>query len=244
MEFYDPAIDQVLTANDLTPGIFNIDVNGGIYQYLSPATTAGSGLTWQGEKTDSVGLSPIPAGTDNIGVPVFDMIATLEDDGYYRTLAGEPYAVVEEYFTDRSTGTIHKMGIKTLLGPAVDDALGNQFTAWGNAFQAGIIDLNSEAPNAMDDYYQASTERYTTMDLISNDSDPDGDVLNIDGIVQPKHGRVFDHLDGTVTYVSDYDYTGQDQFSYWATDRHGNYSPALVYINVVNDLIFSNDFAE
>lgn len=244
MEFYDPSIDQVLTTGDLNPAQFDVTVNDGIYEYLSPATTAGSGLFWLGEKTDSIGISPIPAGTDVIGVPVFDMITTLEEDGYYRTVEGVPYAVVEEYFTDRPTGTIHKFGIKTLLGSAVDDALGNQFSAWRDAFQVGIIDLNNLSPTPQDDNYQVSSESLTRLNPLFNDSDPEADFLTIDGIVQPKHGRVFTNLDGTVSYVSDYDYAGQDQFSYWATDQQGNYSPAQVYINVLDDLIYSNDFAE
>ncbi len=244
MEFFDPTIDQVLTSGDLSPEQFEIDVNGGVYEYLSPATSAGSGLDWLGTKTDSVGITPIPAGTDNIGVPVFDMIATLEEDGYYRTADGTPYAVVEEYFTDRSTGVIHKLGLKTLLGPAVDSVLGNQFSAWGNAFQAGIIDLSSLAPTPLDDNFLVSSERFTRLNLLSNDNDPDGDILSIDGIVQPHHGRVFDQMDGTVIYISDHEYVGTDQFSYWATDGHGNYTPAQVMIDVVNDLIYTHDFSE
>jgi len=244
MEFYDPAIDQVLTAAELTPDQFDITINQGVYEYLSPATTAGSGLYWLGEKLDSIGTSPIPAGTDVIGVPVFDMIATLEEDGYYRTTAGVPYAVVEEYFTDRSTGTIHKLGLKTRLGPAVDNFLGDPFSAWGDAFQVGIIDLNSLPPSPQNDHFEVSSERRFIMNLLNNDTDPDGDVLTIDGIVQPKHGQVYLNPDETVTYVSDYDYIGLDQFSYWATDQQGNYTPAQVYINVLDDLIYANDFTE
>ncbi|TDR22543.1 G8 domain-containing protein [Marinicella litoralis] len=248
MEFYDPTIDQILTTADLVAGQFDITINAGVYEYLSPATSAGSGLFWLGEKIDSIGFSPIPAGTDVIGVPAFDMIATLEEDGYFRTAGGTPYAVVEEYFTDRSTGTIHKLGLKTLLGPAVDNVLGDPFSAWRDAFQVGIIDLNSLPPVTQDDNFQVSSERLSLLNLLVNDSDPENNPLSIDGIVQPKHGRVFPMqnggLNGHVSYVSDYDYIGPDQFSYWATDQNGNYTPAQVHINVVDDLIYTNDFAE
>ncbi len=242
LEFYDPAIDQVLTAADLVPGQFDVDINGGIYEYLSPATSAGSGVFWSGTKTDQIGGTPVPAGTDEIGVPSYDMIPITEEDGYLRTAGGTPYVVIEEFFTERATGTIHKLGLKTLLGPNVDAALGNQFTAWRDAFQAGIIDLSSSAPTPNDDFGTASTARPLLLDLLQNDTDPDADVLSVDGIIQPQHGRVYDNQDGTVTYLSDYDYVGVDQFSYWATDRHGNFSPAKVNINVLNDLIYAHDF--
>ncbi|MFC3195743.1 G8 domain-containing protein [Marinicella sediminis] len=244
LEEYDPSIDQLLSQADLIPEQFNIDINGGIYEYLSPATGAGSGLPWVGQKTDQIGNSPIPAGTDDLGVPVFDMINTLEEDGYYRTAGGTPYAIVEEYFTERATGTIHKMGLKTLLGPDVDALLGNEFHAWRDAFQAGMIDLSSQSPVAMDDQYWVSTARPAVLNLIANDTDPESDPLSIDGIVQPEHGLVTDNLDGTVTYLTDFGFSGTDSFRYWATDDQGNYTPARVTINVVNDVIYRNDFAE
>lgn len=244
MEFYDPTIDQVLVAADLQPGQFNVSVNSGVYEFLSPATSAGSGVDWVGSKTDSIGAIPVPAGTDDIGVPVMDMIAICEEDGYYRTSDGTPYAVVEEFFTDRATGQIHKLGLKTILGPNVDSALGNQFSPWRDAFQVGTIDLTSQPPQPQDDFQNVSSERPLIINLLNNDSDPESDVLSIDGLIQPSHGRVFDNLDGTVTYISDFDFTGADQFSYWVTDQHGNYSPADVYVNVVDDLIYSNDFKE
>ncbi|MGJ8662992.1 MAG: G8 domain-containing protein [Marinicella sp.] len=244
MEFYDPSIDQVLTTADLQPGQFDVDINNGIYEYLSPATSAGSGIDWLGSKTDSVGISPVPAGTDAIGVPSYDMIAICEEDGYYRTSDDTPYAVIEEFFTDRATGTIHKLGLKTLLGPSVDSALGNQFTAWRDAFQVGLIDINSLAPTPQDDFYQVTSARAISLDLLVNDTDPEADVLFIDGIVQPLHGRVFDLGGGLVSYISDFDYQGEDSFSYWATDKNGNFSPAQVHLTVIDDLIFTHDFSE
>ncbi len=242
VEFYDPSIDLLLTAADLVPGQFDVDINNGIYEYMSPATSAGSGVFWTGSKTDNIGATPVPAGTDSIGVPSYDMIPITEEDGYLRTTDGTPYVVIEEFFTERSSGKIHKLGLKMLLGPAVDNVLGDQFSAWRDAFQAGVIDLNSTPPLPIDDYGQASTARALVFDLLRNDSDPEADVLKVDGIIQPEHGRVYDNQDGTVTYISDFDYVGPDLFSYWATDQHGNYSPADVHVNVVDDLIFAHDF--
>ncbi len=244
MEEYDPTIDLVLSAADLTPGQFNVELNGGVYEYLSPATTAGSGLPWIGSKTDAIGFSPVPAGTDGIGVPVFDMITICATDGYLRSGDDTPYAIVEEYFTDRASGVIHKLGLITRLGPDVEAILGNEFHAWSDAFQAGLIDLSSAAPVALDDAHSASTARPARINLLGNDSDPDGDALRVDGIVQPANGRVFDRLDGSVEYISDYDFTGTDRFQYWASDGQGNFTPAEVVIEVLNDVIYRHDFAE
>jgi len=244
MEFYDPTIDQVMVTADLQPGQFEVSINNGIYEFLSPATSAGSGVDWIGSKIDSIGETPVPSGTDAIGVPVLDMIAICEEDGYFRTSDGTPYAIVEEFFTDRSTGQIHKLGLKTLLGPDVDNLLGSELHAWRDAFQTGVIDLTSQPPEPQDDFKSASTERQLLINLLENDSDPEGDVLSADGIIQPLHGRVFDNRDGTVTYISDFDYSGEDEFSYWVTDQNGNYSKASVFVSVLDDLIFVNGHEE
>ncbi|MGB0133422.1 Ig-like domain-containing protein [Dokdonella sp.] len=242
-ESLDNTIDQILVGTDLVPNRFEIVINNGQpLEYLSPATTAGSGVSYLGTKTDSIGPAPIPAGTDAIGTPSYDMIAILEQDGYYRTASGTPYAVVEEYFTERATGEIHKFGLKTFLGPNVESRLGDTFTAWGNAFLRGVIDLQSLPPVASDDQYVTSFETARTMALLSNDSDPDGDPLGIDGIVQPNHGVVTDNGNGTATYQPDFGFTGVDSFYYWATDNQGNFSRARVLISVGGDQIFGDGF--
>jgi len=242
-DLYDPAIDLVLNPTDLTPGQMAIDLNDGQpLEYLSPATSAGSGVSYQGQKIDAIGTTPIPAGTDAIGTPAFDMISILETEGYYRASDGQPYAVIEEYFTERATGQVHKFGLKTWLGPNLESALGNQFSAWADAFERGPIDLSSAAPIANDDNVQIEPESAVIIAVLSNDSDPESEPLTVDGVVQPNHGEVIDNGDGTLTYLPDIDYSGLDQFQYWATDGQGNYSAAQVRINVVENELFSDGF--
>ena len=242
-ESFDANVDLLLNTSDLVPNRFDVNLaNSNPFEYLSPATSAGSGVSYTGVLTDSIGNIPIPAGTDGWGTPSYDMIGICEQDGYYRTSDGTPYAIVEEFFSDRSTGKIHKHGLKTLLGPEVESVLGNQFFSWLNAFQAGIIDINSLAPVTTDDVIAISQDSQVIINLLTNDSDPESDPLSIDGIVQPQHGRVFLNVDNTVKYIPDFDYFGTDSFSYWATDGNGNYTPAEVIINIEEGLIFENGF--
>ena len=242
-EHLDTSIDQILTAGDLEPGRMEITLNDGEpLEYLDPSTTAGSGLFHDGEKLDSIGASPIPAGTDNLGIPHFDMIAILTEDGYYRAGNGDPYAVVEEYFTDRATGTIHKYGLKIRLGPDVEDLLGNPFHAWSAAFERGPIDLNSQPPLPGDDRYVTTPGTPIFIAPLANDSDPEGDTLIIDGVVAPKRGEVFDNGDGTLEYRPDLDYFGEDHFTYWASDDNGNFAPATITVVMTRDELFSDRF--
>jgi hypothetical protein len=240
----DTSIDQILSSGDLVANRFDLSLdNSSPFQYLSPATSAGSGVEYTGSLVDSIGNLAVPAGTDNWGTPSYDMIGICEQDGYYRTSDGTPYAIVEEFFSDRSTGEIHKYGFKTLLGPNVDNSLGDQFSAWRDAFQVGIIKLDSLAPLAVDDSIGTLLDTEVIISLLQNDSDPESDPLRIDGIVQPQHGRVFVNLDDSVSYIPDFDYIGIDTFRYWVTDGQGNYTPAQVTINTVDaGIIFVNGF--
>ncbi|MEE4330693.1 MAG: cadherin-like domain-containing protein, partial [Wenzhouxiangella sp.] len=239
----DPAIDTIISSSELVPDRMAVTLNNGeLLEYLSPATNAGVGLDFIGEKLDSIGPTPVPAGTDDIGVPNYEMIAICEQDGYYRDAEGTPWVIVEEYFTDRATGTIHKFGLPVRLGPEVDDRLGNPFHAWSDAFQRGVIDFGNQPPSAGEDRALTDIETEVLIDLLANDSDPDGDSLFIDGIVQPRHGLVFDNGDGTISYRPDFDFEGVDRFSYWVSDGQGHFTPADVIVRVSGNFVFTDRF--
>ena len=245
-EDYDPNLDTLIQSTDLVSDRFDIALNNSTpYEYNSPATSAGSGVDYVGTKTDSIGATLIPGGTDAIGTPSFDMIGICEQDGYFQTDGGETYAIVKEYFTERATGRVHKFGLKTRFGQNVVNILGNPFHAWRDCFLAGTIDLNSQPPIGNTDIGLTAMDTEVTLNLLNNDSDPDNDTLSIDGIVQPLHGTVFDNGDGSVLYRPDFDYIGTDQFSYWVSDGQGNFTPTSVIVTVTqfgNDLIFANGF--
>ncbi len=239
----DPTIDTIISGSDLVPDRMAITLNDGeLLEYLSPATNAGVGLDFIGEKLDNIGATPIPAGTDGIGTPNYEMIAICEQDGYYRDAEGTPWVIVEEYFTERATGTVHKFGLPVRLGPDVDERLGNPFHAWSEAFQRGVIDFDNQAPSAGLDHALTDLETEIVIHLLANDIDPDGDSLFIDGIVQPLHGLVFDNGDGTVSYRPDFDFEGVDRFSYWVSDGQGHFTSADVIVRVSGDFLFLDRF--
>ncbi len=230
---YDEAVDLVMDSSDLVPNRFMIDLgNDGHFEYMSASTTAGSGVEYSGEKTDSIGVNPLPGGADELGVPFYDMIALLERDGYYRDPNGDAYAIVENYFSDRATAEIHKYGFKTYLGPEVDAAMQSPYTAWKGAIYRGEIDLDSSPPLGNDDSAEVVAGTEVTIDLLANDTDPDGDSLKVDGIVHPNYGAVYDNGDGTITYKAIGGFTGSEEFRYWVTDGQGNFSPAQVTVTV------------
>ena len=130
------------------------------------------------------------------------------------------------------------------MGPQVEAFLGDPFSAWMNAFQVGVINLNSTAPITNNDTAVVAMDSVSGLNLLGNDMDPEFDTISIDGIVQPQHGRVFLNADYSIDYIPDFDYLGTDSFSYWATDGNGNYSSADVLITVIDDVIYRSGFNE
>lgn len=78
-----------------------------------------------------------------------------------------------------------------------------------------VVTANADSGNA------ASNEA-TTINLISNDSDPDGDAVSVVDLTTPSNGSVVNNGNGTVTYTSTAGYTGNATFSYLAIDSGSN----------------------
>ncbi|MGP1387229.1 MAG: Ig-like domain-containing protein [Thainema sp.] len=71
-------------------------------------------------------------------------------------------------------------------------------------------------------------------DLLSNDSDADGDPLTLISVTDPANGVLNDNGDGTYTYIPTGDFTGTDSFTYTVSDGSGGTDTATVSI-VVSD---------
>ncbi|MDO3386856.1 G8 domain-containing protein [Gilvimarinus sp. SDUM040013] len=227
--------DLIIQNSDLQSDRFELNFNDlnaeGHYEYLSAATTAGTGINFSGTKTDSIGTNPIPAGYDSLGMDSTDMIALVEQAGYYQTNDGKHYTVKWEYFSDRATGELQMQPLKILLGPEVAARLGNQYSSWRDARNRGTIDLNNQPPQARNDNASVASGRTVTIDAITNDSDPEGDSLYIISVVSPTFGLV-SHSDGQITYRPHFDFRGTDEFHYWVGDEHGNAHRAKVSVTV------------
>ncbi len=97
-----------------------------------------------------------------------------------------------------------------------------------------VTDPNT-APVAVNDEFFTTMNRSTTINLLTNDSDPDGDVItlvsvNTDGTL----GAVVDiNADGTVTYIPPADWCGVDTFTYTITDGTQQ-STATVTITILD----------
>ena len=95
----------------------------------------------------------------------------------------------------------------------------------------------NDPPVADDDTGTTDEDTPVTIDVLSNDSDVDGDSLSVVGTTDPSNGSIVDHGDGTVTYTPDPNFHGIDSFTYTISDGNGGTDTATVTITVdpVND---------
>ena len=63
-----------------------------------------------------------------------------------------------------------------------------------------------------------SSGQPVTLDLLANDSDPDGDALRLAALTVPIRGQIAVNTDGRVTYTPPAGFVGSDTFTYQASD--------------------------
>lgn len=105
-----------------------------------------------------------------------------------------------------------------------------------NTFVLAFL-LTPKPPNASDDTAQTKEDTTTTVDVLSNDTDLNGDSLTVGRFTQPENGTVDCQDNGDCTYTPKENFSGDDTFTYVASDGSGESSPATVTVAVapVND---------
>ena len=73
-----------------------------------------------------------------------------------------------------------------------------------------------------------------TVDVVANDTDPDGDDLSVTGVFAPLNGTAEVNADGTVTYTPTTGFTGEDNFVYTIEDGFGGSAEGTVTVTVID----------
>ena len=109
-----------------------------------------------------------------------------------------------------------------------------------SVFESGGGSGVNNDPIAVADSATTNENVAVTIDVLSNDSDPDGESLAVDSVTPPTNGSVVINADQTVTYTPNNNFDGSDSFSYTVADGQGGTDAATVSVSVLGDGVDDN----
>ncbi|MFF5079467.1 beta strand repeat-containing protein [Actinoplanes sp. NPDC000266] len=171
----------------------------------------------------------VPAGT----VATIDVLANDSDPN------GDPLTVTVDVAPGHGTATVNSDG--TITYTPADGYRGTDSFHYtvtdgkgGTAGATVTLGVVNTAPTALDDAATTDTDTAVTVHPLANDSDENGDDIQLTAITTPAHGAAVLAADGTVAYTPAAGYQGTDTFTYSITDAFGKTASALVTITVRN----------
>ncbi len=166
-----------------------------------------------------------------------NMLAVLAND---TDPEGDPLTIVA--VTDPAHGTVSINGNTVNYTPNPgflgDDSfqytIKDNFGAQDSATVSIAVTGENDPPVAVDDFAVTAKDTAVVINVLANDSDPNGDPLSIITIIQPenKMGTVVINGDGTVTYDPMPGWWGGDSFQYVVSDGRGGEAVATVVLDV------------
>src|SRR5690606_13135238 len=99
----------------------------------------------------------------------------------------------------------------------------------------GPREYSNRFPLARPDAAAAPVGQSVTIDVLANDTDPDGDPLAIGAVGTPAHGSV-QLAGGVLAYTPQPGYSGADAFSYTVVDGRGGSATAMVTVSIAQAL--------
>jgi hypothetical protein len=87
------------------------------------------------------------------------------------------------------------------------------------------INVINQLPDAMDDSADTQEGTAVTINVLENDSDPDGDIMTVVSAIYPTSGTVIINTDRTIQYTP--------SPGFCAVDIYGDQATATVMINVI-----------
>ena len=206
-------------------------------------------------KTASVAVSigsvnDAPAGTNDTVTIDEDTIATgnvltndtdVDDDVLTASLAGGPSNGSVDVNSDGSfeyTPNTNFNGSDSFTYTVSDGVLTDTATA-----NVTVNPIN-DAPVAVNDSAVTTENNAVTIDVLSNDSDIDGDALFVTEVEDPGNGFTVNNDDGTIDYIPDAGFNGTDTFSYTISDGIKSETATVsVSVNAINDVPVATDDA-
>lgn len=118
---------------------------------------------------------------------------------------------------DRLENIIEQTAVKktTMEGCSLDSptAVPNNTYGWGRIDALAAV-REALPPTAVNDTASTVEQTAVRINVLANDTDPDGDTLTVTGVGTAANGTVVNNGDGTVTYTPRAGFIGADTFTY------------------------------
>ncbi|WP_298303488.1 Ig-like domain-containing protein [uncultured Erythrobacter sp.] len=172
---------------------------------------------------------------ETIAVAVADAFSDVDGDDLSFSATDLPPGLSIDPDTGLITGTIT---------PDASQINGGVYTATitvsdgngGTVSETITFNVSNPPPQAVDDSAATDEDTPVNIDVLANDSDPDGDPLTVTS-ADAQNGTVVIEADGTVTYTPNPGFNGSDTITYEISDGNGGTSIATVTVTVadIND---------
>jgi hypothetical protein len=205
----------------------------------------GQGGEDEGEAVVSVGavndgpVANTDTDTTDEDTPVtVDLLANdTDDDGDDLTVISATVPAEQGTLVDNGDGTVTFTPAPDFNGEAtisyeISDGNGGTDTST----HVITVTPQDDAPEAVDDLAETDEDTPVTIDVLDNDSDPDGDPLEVSDATSPD-GTVDINPDGTITFTPNENFNGEATITYTVENPDGNEDTATVTVTVnpVND---------
>lgn len=197
------------------------------------ATLASFGYNIIGE----LGVSPVtPATGDQFGVSAASVaLAPLANNGGpVKTHALNAGSIAIDQGDSFGLSTDARGSTRPCDQPAIANASGGDGADVGAFEEQATCAAANVAPDAVDDNtVVAEDSGANVINVLTNDSDANGDALTITAVTQGANGFVTNN--GTsVSYTPDPNFFGSDSFTYTIDDGHSHNDTATVHVTVLN----------
>ncbi|MFC1975980.1 Ig-like domain-containing protein, partial [Chloroflexota bacterium] len=229
-------VDQVCLPRNSCPGVSGNEklIRATLSKYDDEACSGNTGGTPRNNLSVAVDDT---ATTDNETPIVINLLGNDSDpDGDTLTL---------DSFTDPAKGSVIDNGDGTVTYTPRDNNSGiGTFTftytisdGHGSTDAATVTVTVTEpgannSPIAVDDSATTAQDTAVTVDVVSNDSDLDGDTITVNSVGAASNGSVVNNGNGTVTYTPAAGFSGSDSFTYAISDGNGGTATATVSVMV------------
>ncbi|MEZ4514739.1 MAG: Ig-like domain-containing protein [Chloroflexota bacterium] len=199
------------------------------------------GQSFEGNAQLLLQVNPLEIGVDDTAT----VTATLLDG------LGQPVANSNVTFSTTlgqlaaTTATTDADGVATTTLTATVSGMGTVSVSAANASNSrGFEVAENLRPRAVDDVASTEVETAVSINILANDSDPDGslDPSTVTIIAQPSHGTLsVDPSSGVVTYTPNTDFSGTDSFGYRVKDNEGresNTATVTITVGTTTHLIY------